>query len=112
MNQDIERLEHLTPAAPKDQINPMAQSEQDRRRRHAKELREKAEDEKRKDGKKKTADRLMLSDPELADENSEEPELNDSGESEPQNDKFLFSYDWSKSGTSKRRSRGTVVYRG
>lgn len=72
MTQDIERLEHLTAATPEEQVNPMIRSKEDRRRRQARDLKDKAEDEKRKDDKRKTADRLMLSDPELLDENSEE----------------------------------------
>jgi hypothetical protein len=72
MTQDIERLEHLTAPTPEEQINPLVQSKRDSRRRQAKELKEKADDKKRKNGKKKTADRLMLSDPELQDGNTDE----------------------------------------
>ena len=79
MNQDIERLEHLTHSTPEEQINPMTRSNEERRRRQAKELKEKAEDEKRKDGKRKTADRLMLSDSELLDENNDENKQDNSG---------------------------------
>lgn len=73
MTQDIERLEHLTPVPPKEQINPMARSEEDRRRRKARDLKDKAEAEKRKEQRRKTADRLMLTDPELVGEAGEEP---------------------------------------
>lgn len=72
MTQDIERLEHLTAPTAEEQINPLVQSKRDSRRRQAKELKEKAEDKKRKNGKRKTADRLMLSDPELQDGNTDE----------------------------------------
>jgi hypothetical protein len=95
MTQDVERLEHLRAPTPEEQVNPLVQSKRDWRRRQAQELKEKAEDDKRKDGKKKTADRLMLSDPELQDENIDEhaderPDeyvKDDSGgENEPPND--------------------------
>jgi hypothetical protein len=72
MTQDIERLEHLTASTPEEQINPIVRSKKDRRRRQARELKEKAEDEQRKDGKRKTGDRLMLSDPELLGEDGDE----------------------------------------
>lgn len=84
MTQDIERLEHLTAITPEEQVNPMIRSKEDKRRRQARDLKEKAEDEKRKDHKRKTADRLMLSDPELLDENSENHAPDDSaGENDP-----------------------------
>lgn len=78
MTQDIERLEHLTPITPEEQVNPMIRSKEDRRRRQARDLKDKADDEKRKDHKRKTADRLMLSDPELLDDKSEEHVSDDS----------------------------------
>ncbi len=72
MTQDFDRVDHLGPTTPEERINKMVRSKEDRRRRQPRALKEKAEDEREKDRKKKSAYRLMLSDPELIEDEKDD----------------------------------------
>ena len=74
MTQDIERVDHLMGTAPEERINAIERSkEENGRRRGARALKEKADEEQKKARKKRMADSLTLGDEESSEPDSEEP---------------------------------------
>jgi len=74
MTQDIEQMDHLMGATPEDRLAAIERSkEENGRRRQARALKEKAEEEQEKARKRRMADTLEFGDGESAEPEKEEP---------------------------------------